>query len=55
VGVAAPKVPDAVRIAVGEDQPAYGKGLFLVRPDGYVGWAGDTEAGLAGYLARVGL
>ncbi|MFD8300898.1 FAD-dependent oxidoreductase [Streptomyces sp. NPDC059690] len=55
VGVAAPKVPDAVRVAVGEEQPAYGKGLFLVRPDGYVGWAGDTEAGLAGYLARVGL
>ncbi|MER8008324.1 FAD-dependent oxidoreductase [Streptomyces sp. NPDC094149] len=55
VGTAAPQVPDAVRVAVGQEQPSYGKGLFLVRPDGYVGWAGDTGAGLDGYLARVGL
>ncbi|MFJ6010815.1 FAD-dependent monooxygenase [Streptomyces sp. NPDC092952] len=32
----------------------YGKGLFLVRPDGYVGWAGEDAAGLAPYLARFG-
>ncbi|MCF3122179.1 FAD-dependent monooxygenase [Streptomyces arenae] len=33
----------------------YGKGLFLVRPDGYVGWAGDgAEDGLVAYLARFG-
>ncbi|MFH8607815.1 FAD-dependent monooxygenase [Streptomyces sp. NPDC018029] len=33
----------------------YGKGLFLVRPDGYVGWAGtDARGGLAAYLARCG-
>ncbi|MFJ9725335.1 FAD-dependent oxidoreductase [Streptomyces sp. NPDC101209] len=55
VGMAAPEVPEAVRVAAGEAQPSYGRGLFLVRPDGYVGWAGDTAAGLAGYLARVGL
>lgn len=28
---------------------AYGDGVFLVRPDGYVGWAGDTAEGLAEY------
>ncbi|MGW2043994.1 FAD-dependent monooxygenase [Streptomyces sp. NPDC001858] len=31
------------------------EGIFLVRPDGYVGWAGETENGLAPYRARVGL
>ncbi|MBW5254709.1 FAD-dependent monooxygenase [Streptomyces sp. P01-B04] len=34
---------------------AYGKGLFLIRPDGYVGWAGEDTAGLAEYAARLGL
>ncbi|MER5477076.1 FAD-dependent oxidoreductase [Streptomyces sp. NPDC002734] len=33
---------------------AYGEGVFLVRPDGYVGWAGDTTEGLAAYARRVG-
>ncbi|MER6024806.1 FAD-dependent monooxygenase [Streptomyces sp. NPDC001851] len=33
---------------------SYGPGVFLVRPDGYVGWAGDTTAGLDAYLTRVG-
>ena len=23
----------------------YGAGVFLIRPDGYVGWAGDTRTG----------
>ncbi|MGW6705638.1 FAD-dependent monooxygenase [Streptomyces sp. NPDC054956] len=32
----------------------YGKGVFLVRPDGYVGWAGEDATGLARYLARFG-
>ncbi|MFZ3467781.1 FAD-dependent monooxygenase [Streptomyces sp. 4.24] len=32
----------------------YGKGIFLVRPDGYVGWAGEDATGLPRYLARLG-
>jgi 2-polyprenyl-6-methoxyphenol hydroxylase-like FAD-dependent oxidoreductase len=43
------------RIAAHLDQGAYGKGVFLVRPDGYVGWAGETAAGLAEYARRVGV
>lgn len=34
---------------------AYGRGIFLVRPDGYVGWAGTEADGLATHAARVGL
>ncbi|MER5429677.1 FAD-dependent monooxygenase [Streptomyces sp. NPDC002588] len=30
------------------------EGALLVRPDGYVGWAGDTDSGLKEYRARVG-
>ncbi|MET8977855.1 FAD-dependent monooxygenase [Streptomyces sp. NPDC004539] len=30
------------------------EGVFLVRPDGYVGWAGDSREGLAEYAAEVG-
>ncbi|MFK0170321.1 FAD-dependent monooxygenase [Streptomyces sp. NPDC090306] len=33
---------------------AYGPGVYLVRPDGYVGWAGATPDGLARYAARTG-
>jgi hypothetical protein len=33
---------------------SYGPGVFLVRPDGYVGWAGDTASGLTEYAARFG-
>ncbi|GGV70400.1 hypothetical protein GCM10010277_81330 [Streptomyces longisporoflavus] len=35
--------------------PPYGKGVFLVRPDGYVGWAGEdaTGPGLADYFKLV--
>ncbi|GAB2994851.1 FAD-dependent oxidoreductase [Streptomyces pseudoechinosporeus] len=32
----------------------YGTGVFLIRPDGYVGWAGETAEGLAEYWARFG-
>ncbi|MFJ9813830.1 FAD-dependent monooxygenase [Streptomyces sp. NPDC101151] len=34
---------------------SYGPGVFLVRPDGYVGWAGDSAEGLGAYLARAGV
>ncbi|MCG7208642.1 FAD-dependent monooxygenase [Streptomyces arenae] len=33
---------------------SYGPGIFLVRPDGYVGWAGDTADGLREYARRTG-
>ncbi|MFE2327079.1 FAD-dependent oxidoreductase [Streptomyces sp. NPDC059385] len=33
----------------------YGDGLFLIRPDGYIGWAGDSPAGITPYLAHTGL
>ncbi|MEU9974814.1 FAD-dependent monooxygenase [Streptomyces sp. NPDC051014] len=33
---------------------SYGPGLFLVRPDGYVGWAGESAEGLREYAARAG-
>ncbi|MQS15576.1 FAD-dependent oxidoreductase [Streptomyces kaniharaensis] len=33
---------------------AYGTGVFLIRPDGYVGWAGATAEGLAEYATRHG-
>ena len=34
---------------------AYGTGVFLIRPDGYVGWAGRTAEGLPDYAARYGI
>lgn len=40
------------RVVRGGAHDAYGTGLFLVRPDGYVGWAGDTPDGLDAYLSR---
>ncbi|MFF6976751.1 FAD-dependent oxidoreductase [Streptomyces sp. NPDC008343] len=55
VGTSAPELPEAVRVVGGQEQPSYGKGLLLVRPDGYVGWAGEAADGLSAYLARVGL
>ncbi|MFJ8018340.1 FAD-dependent oxidoreductase [Streptomyces sp. NPDC096339] len=33
----------------------YGNGLFLIRPDGYIGWAGDSPADITPYLAHTGL
>ncbi|QDI69410.1 pentachlorophenol monooxygenase [Streptomyces calvus] len=44
----------ALRVLSAPACDPYGTGLFLVRPDGHVGWAGDTTAGLADYLARFG-
>jgi len=46
---------DAVRVVEGPATVPYGTGLFLVRPDGYVGWAGDTGDGLAKYTERFNL
>jgi hypothetical protein len=50
----APGTPAPVRVVRGAAHEKYGSGLFLVRPDGYVGWAGDTAAGLAEYLTTFG-
>ncbi|MFF7448634.1 MULTISPECIES: FAD-dependent monooxygenase [unclassified Streptomyces] len=55
VGTEAPEPPKGVRVVQGGTQTSYGTGLFLVRPDGYVGWAGDTARGLTEYVTRVGL
>ncbi|CQR62265.1 Pentachlorophenol 4-Monooxygenase [Streptomyces leeuwenhoekii] len=57
LGVPAVPAPGApVRVVHGPAHEAYGTGLFLIRPDGYVGWAGGSVAdGLAEYLALVGL
>ncbi|MEW2549481.1 FAD-dependent monooxygenase [Streptomyces sp. NPDC047002] len=50
------ELPAAVRVV---DHPVpyapYGAGLFLVRPDGYVGWAGEDTEGLLTWLGRVGV
>ncbi|MFJ7628937.1 FAD-dependent oxidoreductase [Streptomyces sp. NPDC097595] len=42
------------RVVSGSAPAAYGTGLFLVRPDGYIGWASTTPDGLDGYLRRFG-
>lgn len=55
VGAEAPEVPEAIKVIRGETQASYGTGLYLVRPDGYAGWAGDTPSGLMSYVRRVGL
>ncbi|MFF7164910.1 hypothetical protein ACFZBP_26700 [Streptomyces sp. NPDC008086] len=55
VGVEGPQVPDAVRGVRGRVQASYGSGLFLVRPDGCVGGAGDRAAGLVDHLGRFGV
>ncbi|WP_106971777.1 FAD-dependent oxidoreductase [Streptomyces xylophagus] len=47
--------PASVPVVRGPATETYGTGLFLIRPDGYVGWAGDTEDGLAEYAERYGL
>ncbi|MFF1916575.1 FAD-dependent monooxygenase [Streptomyces sp. NPDC058239] len=46
---------DLVRVHRTDAYEAYGKGLFLVRPDGYIGWAGEDTSGLAQYLAPLGV
>ncbi len=45
---------DLVRVHELGPYEAYGRGLFLVRPDGHVGWAGADSTGLDDYLASLG-
>ncbi|TWD21295.1 2-polyprenyl-6-methoxyphenol hydroxylase-like FAD-dependent oxidoreductase [Streptomyces sp. T12] len=54
LGTDVPEPPAGVRLVRGPSHRTYGTGLFLVRPDGYVGWAGGTPDGLGAYLARPG-
>ncbi|CAM5430208.1 FAD-dependent monooxygenase [Streptomyces abikoensis] len=49
VGGTAPDLVDAG----GHATDAYGRGLFLIRPDGYVGLATDEAADVRAYLAEV--
>lgn len=44
----------AVRVRRLETYAPYGRGLFLIRPDGYVGWAGEDETGLREWLMGAG-
>lgn len=55
VGAEAPELPASVSVVRAAAEESYGTGLFLVRPDGYVGWAGETGSGLREYLGRAGL
>ncbi|MEU2431068.1 hypothetical protein ABZ611_16420 [Streptomyces sp. NPDC007861] len=48
-----PGLPGIVHVHRTGPYEPYGKGLFLVRPDGYVGWAGEDATGLVDHLARV--
>ncbi|MFJ1915203.1 FAD-dependent monooxygenase [Streptomyces sp. NPDC088147] len=49
-----PLDPELIRVRELDAYAPYGKGLFLVRPDGYVGWAGDDARGLEEWLRGVG-
>jgi hypothetical protein len=49
-----PALPGVRAARTGSYGP-YGTGVFLVRPDGYVGWAGTDARGLEEYAAQVGL
>uniref|UniRef100_UPI00167C6B21 FAD-dependent monooxygenase n=1 Tax=Streptomyces longispororuber TaxID=68230 RepID=UPI00167C6B21 len=46
---------DLVRTCHADRLDAYGDGLFLVRPDGYVGWAGRDGRSLQNYLTSTKL
>uniref|UniRef100_UPI0037040745 FAD-dependent oxidoreductase n=1 Tax=Streptomyces rhizosphaerihabitans TaxID=1266770 RepID=UPI0037040745 len=52
---AEPPVLPGVRTARIGSYERYGTGVFLVRPDGYVGWAGTDARDLPAYAARAGL
>ncbi|MGX1545862.1 FAD-dependent monooxygenase [Streptomyces adustus] len=49
-----PALPGVRTARIGSDE-RYGTGVFLVRPDGYVGWAGTDPKDLQEYAAQVGL
>jgi 2-polyprenyl-6-methoxyphenol hydroxylase-like FAD-dependent oxidoreductase len=53
LGATAPRAASGLR-SLPAAPASYGPGLFLIRPDGYVGWAGDTTEGLAEYATRTG-
>ncbi|MFF7456243.1 FAD-dependent monooxygenase [Kitasatospora sp. NPDC008115] len=58
VGHPLPPLPAGVRghrVDGGVAEQAYGRGLFVVRPDGYLGLATHDPADLPGYLERFGL
>ncbi|MFI0828831.1 FAD-dependent monooxygenase [Streptomyces roseolus] len=51
-----PPLPRSVRTAALPPYAPYGPGVFLIRPDGYVGWAGThADPTLDTYLTAVGL
>ncbi|MEU9857723.1 FAD-dependent monooxygenase [Streptomyces sp. NPDC047974] len=53
---APPYLPPSVRTAGLAACAPYGPGVFLIRPDGYVGWAGThADPTLGTYLTTVGL
>ncbi|MEU3550759.1 FAD-dependent monooxygenase [Streptomyces longwoodensis] len=54
MGTRAPRTPEGVRVLSCPPVEPFGTGLYLVRPDGYVGWTGTDPEGLAAYAARVG-
>ncbi|MEV6973303.1 FAD-dependent monooxygenase [Kitasatospora sp. NPDC093806] len=58
IGCALPALPARVpghRVDGGLTERVYGRGLFAVRPDGYLGLATHDPADLPTYLARFGL
>lgn len=48
-----PELPGVRTVCVPSYAP-YGDGVFLVRPDGYLGWAGATGEGVDAYATSVG-
>ncbi|MCX4988898.1 MULTISPECIES: FAD-dependent oxidoreductase [unclassified Streptomyces] len=50
----APVLPGVRTVRIGSCE-RYGTGVFLVRPDGYVGWAGTGTRDLPEYATRAGL
>ncbi|MEU3508707.1 FAD-dependent monooxygenase [Streptomyces longwoodensis] len=54
MGTRAPRTPEGLRVLSCPPVEPFGTGLYLVRPDGYVGWTGTDPEGLTAYAARVG-